>query len=85
MEKTVEAVYEHGVLRPLENPGLLDGQHVRVIISDLVLADPSDCFEPEEWAAALEDDISLESVRHALSGIRGSLSDTVIASREERS
>ena len=72
MEKTVEAVYEHGVLRPLENLGLADGQHVRVTISDLaVLADNSNCFEPAEWAAALEDDISLENVRRALSRIRG--------------
>jgi predicted DNA-binding antitoxin AbrB/MazE fold protein len=86
VEKTVEAVYENGVLRPLENTGLADGQHLRVTISDLAVpADTSNCFEPAEWAAALEDDISLETVRHALSGIRGSLSDTVIASREERS
>jgi len=86
VEKTVEAVYEHGILRPLENPGLADGQHVQVTISDLAeLAGASDCFEPAEWAAAREDDISLETLRHALSGIRGSLSDTVIASREERS
>jgi predicted DNA-binding antitoxin AbrB/MazE fold protein len=83
--KTVEAIYEHGVLRPLENPGLADGQHVRVTIADSVmLADVADSFEPAEWAAALQDDISLETVRRALSGIRGSLSDAVIASREER-
>ncbi len=50
-----------------------------------MLTDASECFEPTEWVAALKDDISLETVRHALSGIRGSLSDTVIASREERS
>jgi predicted DNA-binding antitoxin AbrB/MazE fold protein len=86
VEKTVEAVYEHGVLGLPENPGLAEGQHVRVTISDLTeLADASDCFEPAEWAAAREDDISLKSVRHALSGIRGSLSDIVIGSREERS
>jgi hypothetical protein len=57
-----------------------------VTISDLAeLAGASDCFEPAEWAVAREDDISLETVRHALSGIPGSLSDAVIASREERS
>ena len=38
-------------------------------ISDLaVLADVSDCFEPTEWAAALQDDMSLETVQQALSG-----------------
>jgi hypothetical protein len=75
-----------GELPVEENPGLTDGQHVRLIISGLTeLSDASDCFEPAEWAAAREDDISLETVRRALSGIRGCLSDTVIASREERS
>jgi predicted DNA-binding antitoxin AbrB/MazE fold protein len=28
MEKTVEAVYENGVLRPLETPPISDRQHV---------------------------------------------------------
>jgi predicted DNA-binding antitoxin AbrB/MazE fold protein len=49
MGKTVEAIYEQGILRPLENPGLVDGRHVRVTISDsVVLADVADCFEPAE-------------------------------------
>ncbi len=41
-------------------------------------------FEPEEWEASKRDEVSLEEVRRALSSIRGCLSDTVIASREER-
>jgi hypothetical protein len=41
-------------------------------------------FEPEEWEASKHDDISLAEVRRALSSIRGSLSDAVIASRDER-
>jgi predicted DNA-binding antitoxin AbrB/MazE fold protein len=85
VEKTFEAVYENGVLRPLENLGLSDMQHVLVTISDsAVAADASGYFEPAEWSVARHDDISLETVRRALSSIRGSLSDTVIASREER-
>jgi len=85
MEKTFEAVYENGVLRPLESPGLSDRQRVRVTISDAAaMADAAGCFDPEEWAAAKQDDISLETVRRALSGIRGSLSDTVVTSREDR-
>jgi predicted DNA-binding antitoxin AbrB/MazE fold protein len=85
VEKTVEAVYENGVLRPLENLGLSDMQHVLVTISDAsVTADASTYFEAAEWSAAQGDDISLETVRRALSSIRGSLAGTVIASREER-
>lgn len=41
-------------------------------------------FDPADWEAAKKDAITLEQVREALSGIRGSLSDTVIESREER-
>jgi len=86
MKKTFEAVYENGVLRPLESIGLVDRQHVRVSIADItdVHAHIAAYFEPDEWEAAKRDDISLEDVRRALSSIRGSLSDTIIASREER-
>jgi predicted DNA-binding antitoxin AbrB/MazE fold protein len=35
MEKTVEAVYENGVLRPLETLPISDRQHVLVTISDV--------------------------------------------------
>ncbi len=41
-------------------------------------------FSPEEWAEAAHDDISLDDVKRALSTISGSLSDTVIALRQER-
>jgi predicted DNA-binding antitoxin AbrB/MazE fold protein/predicted nucleic acid-binding protein len=85
VEKTFEAVYENGVLRPLENLDLSDMQHVLVTISDSTATDASAYFEPGEWSAARHDDISLEVVRRALSSIPGSLSDTVNSSREERS
>jgi hypothetical protein len=41
-------------------------------------------FTPEEWAEANHDDISLDEVRRALSTIPGSLSEAVIALRQER-
>jgi hypothetical protein len=41
-------------------------------------------FAPEEWSKAERDDISLEQARQALSTISGSLSDAVVALREER-
>ena len=41
-------------------------------------------FTPEEWSEAVHDDISLDEVRQALSTIPGSLSEAVIALRQER-
>jgi len=41
-------------------------------------------FTPEEWSKSERDDVSLEEVRQALSTISGSLSEAVIALRQER-
>jgi predicted DNA-binding antitoxin AbrB/MazE fold protein len=86
MGMTFEAVYENGVLRPLESLTLPNMQHVLVTISGAPVSadDMAGYFEPEEWEAAKHDDISLQEVRRALSSIPGSLADAVIASREER-
>jgi predicted DNA-binding antitoxin AbrB/MazE fold protein len=86
MALTFEAVFENGVLRPLERLALPNLQHVLVTISAAPAnaADVAECFEPEEWEAAKHDDISLQEVRQALSSIPGSLADDVIALREER-
>lgn len=86
MERTFEAVYENGVLRPLEALPIPDMQHVLVTISDIpaTAADVAGYFEPEDWEAAKHDDIGLDEVRRALASIPGSLADAVIASREER-
>jgi len=86
MGMTFEAVYENGVLRPLESLRLTNQQHVLVTISGTAVAadDVAGYFEPEEWEAAKHDEISLQDVRRALSSIPGSLADAVIASREER-
>lgn len=85
MKKTFPAVYENGVLRPLESLGLANCQCVQVSIADMPEGSGiAGYFEPDEWEAARHDDIGLEDVRRALSSIRGSLSGEVIASREER-
>ena len=86
MEKRLQAVYKDGVLQPLEPVPLEDLQQVTVTISDAAAAgqDVKGYFTSEEWARAEEDDISLEQVRQALSTISGSLSEAVIALREER-
>ena len=83
---TFEAVYENGVLRPLESLPLPNGQHAFVTIASTPATadDVAGYFEPEEWEAAKHDDVSLQEVRRALSSIPGSLADAVITSREER-
>jgi predicted DNA-binding antitoxin AbrB/MazE fold protein len=83
MQKTFEAVYENGVLRPLVPVALANAQHVQVTIAD-VDSDIAAYFDADEWEAAKRDDISLEEVRAALSSIEGSLADAAVASREER-
>ncbi len=86
MEKTFEAVYENGVLRPLETLPISEMQHVLVTISVVPAtgADVAGYFSPEQWEAAQQDDIGLDEVRRALASIPGSLAEAVIASREER-
>jgi len=86
MEKTVQAVYEGGVLRPLEPIQLEERQEVIVTISDEgnIPRDHPLLASPDEWAGAAADDISLDEVRHALSTIRGSLSETIIEARRDR-
>ncbi|MBI4490358.1 MAG: antitoxin family protein [Deltaproteobacteria bacterium] len=87
MSKRVEAVYENGVLRPLEPLGLREHQRVSVIVSEKPVL-PSE----EEWldtdclqfcASEADESVSLEAVREALSKIPGSLTADFIAEREE--
>jgi hypothetical protein len=86
MEKTIQAVYEGGVLRPLEPIPLVDQQEVTVTISDErnILRDPPLLASSDEWAGAAGDDMSLAEVRRALSTIRGSLSESIIDERRDR-
>jgi predicted DNA-binding antitoxin AbrB/MazE fold protein len=86
MEKRLQAVYKDGVLHLLEPVPLEESQQVTVTISDAspVSQDVAGYFSPEEWAEAAQDDVSLDEVRRALSTISGSLSDAVVALRQER-
>jgi predicted DNA-binding antitoxin AbrB/MazE fold protein len=86
MEKKLQAVYKDGVLQPLEPVPLEERQQVTVTITDATTVgqDVRGYFAPDEWARAERDDISLEQVRQALSTISGSLSEAVIALRQER-
>lgn len=86
MEKRLQAVYKDGVLQPLEPLPLEEMQQVTVTVTDSLAIDDdlAGYFTPEEWAAAERDGITWDDVRQALSKISGSLSDAVIAQRDER-
>ena len=79
-------MYKDGVLRLEEPLPLQEMQRVTVTIADSPAIDDdlAGYFTPENWAQAAHDPIAWDDVRQALSQISGSLSDAVIAQREER-
>lgn len=81
MSKTFPAVYENGVLRPLEAVDLPEHTQLTVVVRP----DPSDWLDHELMAeidgAADEVAPSLEEVRAMLAHIPGSFTDDI---REER-
>jgi len=86
MTKTVEAVYENGVLRPLEPLPFKEHQLVTVTVSD-----PAEHWLDHEYMEKVKQDVaamgpapSLEEVRQALSKIPGDLSDDIRREREGR-
>lgn len=85
MMKKLQAVYEKGVLRPLEPLDLRDQQCVSVTITDEASTEP---WLDSEYLAACaqetDDAVSLEEVRAALAKIPGSLTEDFIAEREDR-
>ena len=85
-KKTVQAVYENGVLRPLEPVPLDNRQEVTVTVSNEVDIPRNHqlVVSPDERADAAGDFISLDEVRSALATIRGSLSEAVIDERRDR-
>jgi len=86
MSKPIEAIYENGVLRPLEPLGLEEHQRVTVTIAEDGEGQ-EDLFDPEftQWCAEQSRHApSLEEVRQTLSKIRGSMADVVMAERNER-
>jgi predicted DNA-binding antitoxin AbrB/MazE fold protein len=85
MIQQVEAVYEHGVLRPLEPLALAEAQRVRLTISDPGSGQSQRDLKLVEWAraeiAARQAVPTIEEVRQLLASIPGTLSHDVIADR----
>lgn len=87
MKQHIEAVYENGVLRPLEPVQLRDFEQVTITIHDRIAQRAEDEWLDMELVAAAQSNgdptVTIEEVRAALSTIEGSLSDAVIAERGE--
>ena len=85
MVRSIEAIYEHGVLRPLEPLPLIESQRVKLTISDVPSARSQRDFNVVARAkaelATVETVPTIDEVRAALSAIPGSLSEDVIAER----
>jgi predicted DNA-binding antitoxin AbrB/MazE fold protein len=87
MGKTLAAVYENGVLRPLEPLLLREQQRVTVTVEESV-DNSADPWVDHDYHASLEawdePEPTLDEVRKALSTISGKLSDAVRAERDAR-
>jgi predicted DNA-binding antitoxin AbrB/MazE fold protein len=85
MTKTLQAVYQGGVLRPLEPLDLREQQVVQITITDEAPQEPwrdTECLA--DSASEADEAVTLEEVRAALAKIPGSLTEDFIAERDER-
>jgi len=89
MAKSIPAIYENGVLRPLEPVTLTEHQQVRLSI---IIGQPDEtaleAWLDHEYMAQIEaiqeSEPTLEDVQRALSKIPGKLSDDIRTEREVR-
>lgn len=88
MTTRVDAIYEHGVLRPLAPVDLTEAQRVTLLISESSNGASQLDRELVDRARAevgeMQQVPTIEEVRSVLSKIPGSLVDDVIAEREDR-
>jgi predicted DNA-binding antitoxin AbrB/MazE fold protein len=85
MTQKVQAVYEGGVLRPIEPLRLAENQLVSVILFDDATSEEVLEFEDPTYFEALADNtVTPEAVRAGLSKIPGSLDADFFAERDER-
>jgi predicted DNA-binding antitoxin AbrB/MazE fold protein len=83
MKQKIDAIYENGVLQPLEPLNLPDHERVSVTVESAGVEDWID-RDAMEWAKREGDpSIPLDDVRGRLAKITGSLSELVIAERGE--
>jgi predicted DNA-binding antitoxin AbrB/MazE fold protein len=87
MIRQLDAIYENGLLRPLEPLALGESQRVRITISDATgssvqrLMDHALLEEIRAEVATIERHPTLDEVRAALATISGNMSDVVLEER----
>jgi predicted DNA-binding antitoxin AbrB/MazE fold protein len=89
MSRTINAVYENGVLRPLSPLALAENQIVSIVVSDAPAMpqrshlDVNYLERLRERTKDLPPPPGIEEVRRIMAKIPGSLSDDIAAERED--
>ena len=90
MTKEVEAVYENGVLRPLEPLPFTEHQHVRVLVEEMP-SDPLASMIDQDFLEQARKEVAaagriptIEEVRRISAKDPSSWAEAIIAEREER-
>ena len=84
MTQSLQAVYEKGLLRPLEPLSLKDNQQVTVTVTDQEEGDWLDVAFLRYLETQADDSVTLEQVHAALAKIPGSMVDDFRKERDER-
>jgi predicted DNA-binding antitoxin AbrB/MazE fold protein len=84
MFSQIEAIYENGVLRPLEPLALTENEHVKVTVARTEDQDWLDADFMDACAADADPSITLQQVRGSLAKIRGSMDEAIQADRGDR-
>jgi predicted DNA-binding antitoxin AbrB/MazE fold protein len=85
MTQSLRAVFEQGVLRPLEPLSLKEHQQVTVTLSDPENGDWADMAFLRAIESEADESVTLDQVRAGLAKIRGSMTDDFRRERDERS
>jgi predicted DNA-binding antitoxin AbrB/MazE fold protein len=87
MTRSVQAVYEKGILRPLEPLNLSENERVTLTIHNGSAPSESELLDTEfieACAREADPSVSLEEVRSALASISGTMTQDFVAERDER-
>jgi predicted DNA-binding antitoxin AbrB/MazE fold protein len=86
MTRNVKAVFENGVLRPLEAVPFREKELVNLTVSDSAMV-PDELIDSElldDCQALADDSVTLDQVRAALAKIPGSMAEQIIRERDDR-
>ena len=83
MTRRLQAIYERGVLRPLEPLALTEHQQVTVTVSDQEDTDGPDAIFLRYLETQADDSVTLEQVRAALAKIPDSMIEDFRRERDE--